>query len=103
MPSRMIRVEPHGYSLPPQVISKMIDVVAIAIVAMPNQSVAPTALRFGNLRNAVMPVRAMMPKGTLSHIPQRQPGPSVNQPPSTGPNTLLTPNTEPMTPMYLPR
>ena len=37
------------------------------------------------------------------HSAQRQPGPSVNHPPSTGPSTEDTPKTAPMTPMYLPR
>jgi hypothetical protein len=34
---------------------------------------------------------------------QRQPGPSVSQPPSSGPATEETANTAPMMPMYLPR
>ena len=33
----------------------------------------------------------------------RQPGPSVNQPPSSGPATEATANTPPITPMYFPR
>jgi len=34
---------------------------------------------------------------------QRQPGPSVNHPPSKGPATEDTANTAPIRPMYLPR
>ena len=46
---------------------------------------------------------ARMPSGMLNEKAQRQPGPSVIQPPSSGPATEDTANTAPMTPMYLPR
>ena len=39
----------------------------------------------------------------LKENAQRQPGPSVIQPPSSGPATEDTANTAPITPMYLPR
>ncbi|MNW61358.1 hypothetical protein D3C74_394100 [compost metagenome] len=48
-------------------------------------------------RNAAMPI------GTLIQKAQRQPGPSVNQPPRSGPITAAMPNRAPMGPMYFPR
>ena len=44
-----------------------------------------------------------MPSGRFSQNAHRQPGPSVSQPPSSGPATEETANTAPMRPMYLPR
>ncbi|MNW56976.1 hypothetical protein D3C74_347370 [compost metagenome] len=46
---------------------------------------------------------ARMPSGMLIQNTQRQPGPSVNHPPSSGPATEETAKTAPMIPMYLPR
>ncbi|CPU65225.1 Uncharacterised protein [Mycobacteroides abscessus] len=46
---------------------------------------------------------AATPMGTLIQNAQRQPGPSVNQPPRSGPMTAAMPKSAPMGPMYLPR
>ena len=46
---------------------------------------------------------AISAMGTLNHRAQRQPGPSVNTPPSSGPSTEDSPKTAPIMPMYLPR
>ena len=46
---------------------------------------------------------ARMPNGMFIQNAQRQPMPSVNQPPSSGPATEEMAKTPPMMPMYLPR
>jgi hypothetical protein len=46
---------------------------------------------------------AARPMGMFSQKIQRQPGPSVKNPPSSGPATLETPNTAPNMPWYFPR
>ena len=47
--------------------------------------------------------RATRPIGRLIQKIQRQPGPSVSSPPSSGPATEDRPKTAPKYPMYLPR
>lgn len=46
---------------------------------------------------------ARRPRGMLIQKAQRQPMPSVNQPPSRGPATEARANTPPIAPMYRPR
>ena len=96
--------EVHSYSLPPQVVSRIRVLVVIAIAAKPIQSkplkpCSPTR----SFSTKAQTIIASRPSGMLIHRPQRQPGPSVNQPPRTGPSTEETPKTPPMIPMNLPR
>src|SRR5690625_2778832 len=80
--------EVHSYSLPPQVVSRIRVLVVIAIAAKPIQSkplkpCSPTRSFSTKAQTTI----ASRPSGMLIHSPQRQPGPSVNQPPRTGPST----------------
>ena len=50
-----------------------------------------------------MATMARMPRGMLIRKAQRHPGPSVNQPPRSGPATEDTAKTAPRTPIYRPR
>ena len=61
--------------------------------------------RFGfrRCRNAIALAMASRPRGMLIQKAQRQPMPSVNQPPSRGPATEASANTPPIAPMYRPR
>jgi len=47
--------------------------------------------------------RLTRPRGRLIQKAQRQPGPSVSQPPMSGPATEARPNTAPIGAMYLAR
>ena len=96
--------EVQSYFEPPQVANRTIAVVAIVSSAIPAVSIrALTCSRLGRCRKAAAAISASPPTGTLIQNTQRQPGPSVNQPPSSGPATEETAKTPPMMPMYLPR
>ena len=94
----------HSYSVPPHVVMRMSEAVVSAMKVAPSQSkrfmeVSPTR----RWRTRVQTIMARIPSGMFIHRPQRQPGPSVNQPPRTGPRTEDRPKTPPMMPMNLPR
>ncbi len=78
-------------------------VVPSAMVRMPPQSVGRPERCEGSLSAKYAMNHAAMPIGTLIQKVQRQPGPSVSQPPSSGPATAAMPNRAPIGPMYLPR
>src|SRR5699024_12359845 len=88
--------EVHSYSLPPQVVSRIRVLVVIAMAAKPIQSnpVKPCSPT-GSFSTKAQTIIASRPSGMLIHRPQRQPGPSVNQPPRTGPGTEETRTTPP--------
>ena len=93
----------QAYLPPPQVANRTRQVVATASSTMPPMSRRGRPLCRGSLRNRTAPASASSPSGMLIQKTQRQPGPSVKKPPSSGPATEDTANTPPMTPMYLPR
>src|SRR5699024_4306116 len=99
--------DPHPTSWPPHAETRTMQEVTTEIRAMPKTSIfgrgpVPSA-RLGTLRKIAAAMRAMMPSGKLMAKAQRQPGPSVSQPPMSGPATDDTAKAEPMMPMYLPR
>ena len=59
--------------------------------------------RVGRCRKNAARVSARAPTGRFTQNAQRQPGPSVKNPPRSGPATEESANTPPSTPMYLPR
>ena len=96
--------EPQANSLPPQEATSTSAVVAAASSTMPPMSsLGFTLLPLGRCRRKIAASRARAPRGTLIQKVQRQPMPSVNQPPSSGPATEETAKTPPMMPMFLPR
>ena len=103
-PKVRIMEEPHSYSVPPQVVMRIREAVVMAMKVAPSQSkrfISASPTRRCSTR--VHTMMARMPSGMFIHMPQRQPGPSVNQPPRTGPRTEDRPKTPPMMPMNLPR
>ena len=107
MMSPLICQDPHSKSCPPQAEVSTMQEVTMEMSAMPMTSIfgrGPLPLVcLGTLRNTAAAMRAMMPSGKLMAKAQRQPGPSVSQPPMSGPATDDTAKAEPMMPMYLPR
>src|SRR5690625_984566 len=107
MMSPLICQDPHSKSWPPHAETSTMQEVTTEIRAMPKTSIfgrGPVpSTRLGTLRKIAAAMRAMMPSGKLMANAQRQPGPSVSQPPMSGPATDDTAKAEPMMPMYLPR
>ncbi len=99
----MITGELHGYDVPPHETASSTAVTPSDMVTMPQVSI--TALRgsCGRSRKRAMTNSATRPTGTATKNNQRQPSESVITPPASGPATLVTPNTTPIQPWYLPR
>src|SRR5674476_1246756 len=95
--SPMMTEEPQAYVVPPHVVASTRPVEAAARSTMPatsSRGLVPEGL--GRRRNTIAEVIARIPSGTFIQNAQRQPIPSVNHPPSSGPATDDNAKTPPM-------
>ena len=102
--SPMIWNESQAYSVPPQAVASTSEPTEMAMDIMPPTSMGGRfSRRTGFVRKNMTAAMARSASGTLNANSQRHPVTCTNQPPRSGPTTVASANTEPMTPMYLPR
>ena len=101
----MICGDDQSYWVPPHAETRTTEVVKTAMSASPKPSTdrSPVRVAGSSRKKSAVARIARRPRGRERTKAHRQPGPSVSQPPISGPATEDTANTEPMTPMYLPR
>ena len=100
----MICHDSQGYNVPPHAVASTSDDTETAMAIMPPTSTGGrSSRRSGFVRKNATAAIAKSASGMLKANSQRQPVTCTNQPPRSGPTTVDTANTEPMTPMYLPR
>ena len=96
--------ESHGNNVPPHAVASTSDDTDTAIAIMPSTSTdGCLARRAGRLEKNATAAMARSASGMLKANSQRHPVTCTNHPPKSGPTTVDTANTEPKTPMYLPR
>src|SRR5664280_2997910 len=84
----MMVAEPQPYVVPPHVVVRTRQVEATARRAMPAMSSFGFVREFlGSRRKSIAEAIARAPSGTFIQKAHRQPMPSVNHPPSSGPAT----------------
>ena len=103
--SPMICGEAHSYCVPPHADRSTTELVKTAMRARPSASTerSPVRVAGSSRKKTAVEAIASRPSGSASRKAQRHPGPSVSQPPMSGPATEETAKTDPMMPMYLPR